>query len=315
MQTSRDSSIWRSLAVAFGDGLAFGVGMKLTQNAPPRPSGALALEPKAAPLSGRLEQLEQRLAQIEQTPPAAPAPAAPFDQRVLEAVVHALDARLQEQASQVEQRLAEIESKVAAELQALRRQDDTLASAVGAHMEELQDHFIAQLEAVRQQAEQDRAAMPREVASAVKAASGAAIEESLAPVRAEAAEKDREIADLRQKVEESDSAMLELLNGIGDLIQQAAGRKTASPPPGAAGPLAAFPAPEPQPPATPPPDSPAPLDGISPAAGHEADETVMDAPLPSFAQAAKPGRLWRVPLVSSMVAAVSACGILMMHYW
>ena len=33
MQSSRDSSLWRSLAVAFGDGLAFGVGMKLTQAA------------------------------------------------------------------------------------------------------------------------------------------------------------------------------------------------------------------------------------------------------------------------------------------
>src|SRR5580704_16942056 len=33
MQSSSDSSIWRSLAVAFGDGLAFGVGVKLSQNA------------------------------------------------------------------------------------------------------------------------------------------------------------------------------------------------------------------------------------------------------------------------------------------
>ena len=33
MQTSRDSSVWKSLAAAFGDGLAFGVGMKLSQNA------------------------------------------------------------------------------------------------------------------------------------------------------------------------------------------------------------------------------------------------------------------------------------------
>ena len=33
MDKSRDSSVLRSLAVAFGDGLAFGVGMKLTQTA------------------------------------------------------------------------------------------------------------------------------------------------------------------------------------------------------------------------------------------------------------------------------------------
>jgi hypothetical protein len=33
MQYSRDSSVWRTLAAAFGDGLAFGVGVALTRNA------------------------------------------------------------------------------------------------------------------------------------------------------------------------------------------------------------------------------------------------------------------------------------------
>jgi len=33
MQNSRDSSVWRTLAVAFGDGLAFGVGVTLTRSA------------------------------------------------------------------------------------------------------------------------------------------------------------------------------------------------------------------------------------------------------------------------------------------
>src|SRR2546421_642184 len=31
MQNSRENSVWRTLAVAFGDGLAFGAGMNLTQ--------------------------------------------------------------------------------------------------------------------------------------------------------------------------------------------------------------------------------------------------------------------------------------------
>jgi hypothetical protein len=39
MQSSRDSSVLRSLALSFGEGLAFSVGMKLTQGAA-RPSGA-----------------------------------------------------------------------------------------------------------------------------------------------------------------------------------------------------------------------------------------------------------------------------------
>jgi hypothetical protein len=33
MPSSRDSSVWRTLAAAFGDGLAFGVGVALTRNA------------------------------------------------------------------------------------------------------------------------------------------------------------------------------------------------------------------------------------------------------------------------------------------
>ncbi|HMD70829.1 MAG TPA: hypothetical protein VKF41_05765, partial [Bryobacteraceae bacterium] len=208
MQTSRDSSVWRSLAVAFGDGLAFGVGMKLTQSTAARPAGAASPEPNIAPLADRMEQIERRLAHVEQKPAALPAAAAPFDQKMLEAVVNALDARLHEHAGQVEQRLAELESKIAAELKALRQQDHAIASAVENHLEELQDHFINQVEAIRQRVEEDRAAMRQEVASAVEAASGSAIEESLAPLRTAATEKDREIAELRQRVEDGDGAML-----------------------------------------------------------------------------------------------------------
>jgi hypothetical protein len=88
MESSRDSSVWRSLAVTFGGGLALGaVGMKLTQTAlrpaeaPPRP------EPNT--LTDRLSSMERRLEQMEQAPsapsraPAASQPAAPIDQKVL----------------------------------------------------------------------------------------------------------------------------------------------------------------------------------------------------------------------------------------
>jgi len=127
MDSSRDSSIWRSLAVAFGDGLAFGVGMKLTQNASRPTAGP---EPEDSTLPGRLEEIERRLARVERTPAAlpasgaAPAPVqAQIDQKVLEAVVNALEARLKEHAGHVERRLAELEAKIAIELKALDRQD------------------------------------------------------------------------------------------------------------------------------------------------------------------------------------------------
>jgi chromosome segregation ATPase len=233
----------------------------------------------------QMEQLERRLAQVEQAKAMPP----PFDQKVLEAVVNALDARLKEQASALDRRVAELEAKLAAELKALRQQDHAIASAVETHMEELQNYFIAQVEAVRQQVEENRATMHEEVAAAVKNASESAIEESLGPVRAEAAAKDREIAELRRKAEESDCAMLELLNGIGEVVRQAASRTAPAPP----APVApAEPAPTPE------------GDGV---AGVE-----EGAPIPAFAQAGKPGRLWRVPLVSSMM--VATFGLIMVHY-
>jgi len=294
MQSSRDSSVWRSLAVAFGDGLAFGVGVKLSHTASALAGGTPAEEPnRTTPLTGRMMEIERRLAAMETAP--APVPA-PFDQKVLEAVVHALDGRLKEQSAQVERRLAELETRFTAELKALRQQDHAIATAVEANIEELQDHFIEQVEAVRRQAAQDRANMQQEVASAVKAASAAAIDDSLAPVRAAAAVKDREIAELRQRLEDSDGAMFDLLNGIGELMRQAAARKS---PPAAAPPVAEMPAPKPEPAADAGPKSPA--------------AAVESVPVPTFAQAARPGRLWRVPLVSSMVAVTF--GLMMMHYF
>src|SRR5580704_7717350 len=149
MESSRDSSVWRNLAVTFGGGLALGaVGMKLTQTAlrpvepPPRP------EPD--PFTGRLTSMERRLEKVEQAPArptaaapspapsrpaaagptmAAPSPAASpalmpalMDQKVLEAVIGAVDARLHEQAGQMDRRLADLEARMAV-MQGVQQQD------------------------------------------------------------------------------------------------------------------------------------------------------------------------------------------------
>lgn len=91
MASSRDSSVWKSLAAAFGDGLVFAAGVKLAQRS-------------ARPV------------------PVA-APPAPFDRKVLEAVVHAVDERLREHAEQVERRIAELEAR-------MNRQDEAVAAAL-----------------------------------------------------------------------------------------------------------------------------------------------------------------------------------------
>jgi len=124
MESSRDSSVWRSLAVTFGGGLALGaVGMKLTQSAL-RPL-EIPLRPDSNPVDDRLDRMERRLERIEHTSAASPAPAAAAtDQKVLEAVVGAVDVRLQEHTALVERRLADLEARIAAEF-------ETLAAAQG----------------------------------------------------------------------------------------------------------------------------------------------------------------------------------------
>src|SRR5580692_3803495 len=158
MQNNRDSSILRSLAVAFGDGLAFGVGMKLTQGGgrsgeAPAPEIAREMVREIAretaqpadltPLLERLDAIEGRIGKVERIGKAAPAaiaPAAapaPFDQKVLEAIVKALDARLLEQAGQVERRITELEARLAIELKTLHQQDHSVVSGVQTHIDEL----------------------------------------------------------------------------------------------------------------------------------------------------------------------------------
>ena len=124
MESSRDSSVWRNLAVTFGGGLALGaVGMKLTQTAL-RPVDFVP-RPDSNPLTDRLNSVERRLERVEHSPvPGRPAAAsqtasAPIDQKVLEAVIGAVDARLHEHAGQVDRRLADLEARMAVDVQGL----------------------------------------------------------------------------------------------------------------------------------------------------------------------------------------------------
>src|SRR5688572_17164768 len=115
MQPSRDSSLLKSLAVAFGDGLAFGVGIKLTQS-----TGAA----------------RQPVNRIERSP------AAGFDQKALDAVVHALELRLQEQAGHLDRRLADVEASIAVDLKTLNEQDQALAKRTEEHLNALRAEIV-----------------------------------------------------------------------------------------------------------------------------------------------------------------------------
>jgi len=100
--------------------------MKLTQTAL-RPAEA---PPRSEPntLTGRLSNMERRLEQMEQSsvparaPAASPQPSATIDQKVLEAVIGAVDARLHEHAGQIDRRLADLEARMAV-MRGLDQQD------------------------------------------------------------------------------------------------------------------------------------------------------------------------------------------------
>jgi hypothetical protein len=257
MQSSRDSSIWRSLAVAFGDGVAFGVGVKLAQGpnrlaagAPP----AEVLPSSASPYATRLEQIEQRIAAMEQAPApvpskASPAPA-PFDQKVLEAVVNALDARLHEQAGQIERRLTELEAKLAIDLKSLHQQDHTIVTGLEGRLDEVNGQYNEHVIAIRDAVAQDMdvlygqiarlqqefagsgAVLDERVAAAVTsrlesriAAMEARLQRELAGAAERASERttsavtaqvDQQLAPLRAALAEKDREIAELRQRLGD---------------------------------------------------------------------------------------------------
>jgi hypothetical protein len=402
MESSRDSSVWRNLAVTFGGGLALGaVGMKLTQTAlrpvdvTPRP------EPNPNPLADRLSSMERRLERVEQTPvspraaAAGQAMAAPIDQKVLEAVIGAVDARLHEHAGQMDRRLADLEARMAVDMQGLRQQDRqageqsrqeaALRSELEQEMRQVRESVSrtlagehAELQTLRKQnerivdaAEQRFADMRREyshgladlresvfraldgqaaaqeqkfsafrsemeqsvearIVTTAATAAAAQMEEQLAPMRAEVRQKEHELAELRQRLAESEGSVLDVVLAIGALCRQAADRIGAPPEPRPTAPTPAPGAPiaethskaeeaepalaDPGPIAVPLPASPPalpPTMETPPVTQAVADPALAQA-IPDFLQDTNRRTSWRIPLVSSLL--VSTGYLVLMHY-
>ena len=126
MQSSRDSSVWRTLAVAFGDGLAFGVGVTLTRNAG-RLAALQSASPESRSLNQRIAELEERARRARAAAlPAVPSPAI----QAAGAAQTALDERFAEIGGQIDRRLAELGSKIQDDLNFLDAQDHELAEGV-----------------------------------------------------------------------------------------------------------------------------------------------------------------------------------------
>jgi hypothetical protein len=300
MQNNRDSSILRSLAVAFGDGLAFGVGMKLTQGGgrgAEAPAPEITPAADLTPLLERLDAIEGRIGKVERAPaaiaPASAAAPAPFDQKVLEAIVKALDARLLELAGQVERRITELEARLAIELKTLQQQDHQVVSGVQTHIEELSGQFNDQLAAIRRRSDEERAAMQREIASlqrelAMEAA--LAVEERAADLRTEIQSRDSQILELRARLEAGDENLHNVVLAIGQACQTVLGRPVA--------------------PAKAEPERVAEPQRVGEPERVTGPSTEL--PLPGFAQPRLAARAMPVALVSSL--ALSAAGLAMLHY-
>jgi hypothetical protein len=185
MQSRRDSSVLRSLALSFGEGLAFSVGTKLVQNAV-RPANQIEA-PDFAPVAARLEQIEQRIAKVER-----PREPMQFDQKVIHAIVSALETRMQEQSAHVGRRLEEQASALRTEVKEMHREfAATVANVVG--------------EQVAQRVAELDARMQDRVTAAV------------APLHAE-------LADLRARMAETENTMAEFVAAISMMCRKAAER-------------------------------------------------------------------------------------------
>jgi hypothetical protein len=166
------------------------------------------------------------------------------------------------------------------------------------------------------------------IESRLSAAVSAGTERLEQQLRTEVEQKDREIAELRQRLADTDTNVLELILGIGQICRQAAQKIVPPVEPeerGSAHGQSSNPAVN--------PDRSGGVGEVTSqfadlgsgsreraAASRPPDEqeegtgrdSQYDHPVPGFAQAQKPDRLWRVPLVSSVVLATG--GLVLRHF-
>ena len=314
MQNSRDSSVWRTLAVAFGDGLAFGVGVTLTRNAA-RLAATRSATPELRPINDRITEIEQRMERARAAG-SLPLAGAPLNHRAADAVLKAIDGRFTELGGQIDRRLAELEVKVKTELGALDAQDHSLAAGVETRLDVLRGEIAEAVAAQRQSIDADmrglRAQMTaihkefaetlarlvdEQIATTIATRLQAVEEELRETVREESrlSGQDQQIAELRQRVDSQDRNLLSLVMALGHSCLEAAERIS--------------PAESPVPPPPPPAASGA---GGSLTPEEIRVEPAADPELPGFARARPRQPLWRIPIVSSFLAATG--GLLLLHY-
>lgn len=273
MQPGRDSSLLKGLAIAFGNGLAVGVGMKLLQPSAPA-----------------------------RTPAPRPAVETGLDPKVLEGVAQAIEERLRDQAARLEKRIAGLEAGIDEELQRLHTQDQGLGKrlednlgALRAEIVEMHREFAGAVgRIVAEQVQTELAARLKE-AEERNQTLHRRVEDEVRALRSEVAATRLDVADsigraLTDQVEAAVQAAvaqrLAPVTQFADAMSRACSELTAKVSP---------PAPEsnePAPPAAKPPTT---------AVQSEPAESG-----PQFTQLKRSSELWRIPLVSSFILTAGA---------
>jgi hypothetical protein len=206
MQNSSEDSVWRTLAVAFGDGLAFGAGMNLTQNAVRLAAGKV--KPEIKPLTERLAAIENRIDHARANG-ALPAPAA-------------INARISGLATQLDRGLTELEVKVKIQLDALREQDRSLAQEFGAQMDTLRCQIVL----LHKEFAETVARLVEEQIEAGITARMEPIQQQLREMIREEAQRASAVvaAEIERRLEGRDRNMLQLVLGLGQACLETAER-------------------------------------------------------------------------------------------
>jgi tetrahydromethanopterin S-methyltransferase subunit G len=322
MQSSRDSSVWRTLAVAFGDGLAFGAGVTLTRSAA-RLAAPRSTAPDLRPLNDRLSEIEQRI-EHARTTGTLPVAGTPLNHKAADAVLRVIDGRFTEIGGQIDRRLAELEVKIKIELGSLDAQDHSLAAGVETRLDGLRGEIGEAIAAERQSIDADMrtlraqmAAIHKEFAETLARLVDEQITKTVASRLQTVEEQLREtireeirlnspaeqIAGLRERVESQERNALSLVMAFGRSCLEAAERIAPAEPEGAPPPLS---------PPEPPPPSASGGAGAAASPPEIRAEPAADPDLPGFARARSQEPLWRIPIVSCFLFATGS--LLLLHY-
>ena len=149
VEKSKKLSFLRSLALALGHGLLFGVAVKLVQGSAKRREEAVS---GLGRLAERLRKMEDHSRQAQTIDREAVMKTGEgLDRRVLDKVIVALESRLTEHVGHVDRRIAEMDAQVSIDLKAVLNhtasQNDTFEKA----MQQIESEVRSSLDAAQRQ--------------------------------------------------------------------------------------------------------------------------------------------------------------------